>query len=173
MKIKHIFYLILLLSSSLIYVLLICIGIDKRDIDLDEYRRYEGLVDYTGITMQKRSRGRIASVFYVSLEGLEKDLGIEKSTERCVELKKKIKSGDILIVYFKDHTHFKEDINTTLVQIERKGEIILDKKESESGMTFLIFAGVAGLIITLFITYKSFKYYRKQFLDEEYIDFQD
>lgn len=165
MKLKHKLNIILVLSTSLIYILLIYIGVEKQNVELGEVESYEGIVTDRGITIREGSKGKKSIVFFLSLQGLDRDLGIYRMNKDYDDLFEIIKTGDILKVYYNDNTNKKEKINIDLIQVEKGNVIIVDKKEYQKKESFLIYAGLAGIIITFIIAYKTYKHYKQQSVD--------
>lgn len=69
------------------------------------------------------------------------------------ELIEKIKPEDEIKVYYKSNSYKRENVNIDLVQIEKKGNIILPKNEYENKQSFLIYIGLIFGIGTLVYSY--------------------
>lgn len=79
------------------------------------------------------------------------------------DLLRSVSRGDVLTVYFRtDHSN---EINIDLVQIEKEGKIVLNKKEFEAKESSLIFIGLVGGLA--FVALSIYNYKRFYFSKEK------
>ena len=94
----------------------------------------------------------------MSLKGLDQSLGVYRRSGNYQDLLRQVEQGDVLTVYYRPD--YSNEINIDLVQIERGGIIVLDKKEFEEKESSLIFIGlIAGLAFVGLAIYN----YKKHF----------
>jgi hypothetical protein len=116
---------------------------------------------FTGEVISKGEKTRYskrnAKVFYVSLKGLPQTLGVYRMSKDYEDLLRGVNRGDVLTVYFRtDHSN---EINIDLVQIEKEGKIVLNKKEFEAKESSLIFIGLIGGLAFVGLSIYNYKKY--------------
>ena len=73
------------------------------------------------------------------------------------DLLREVKQGDILTVYYrKDNSN---EINIDLIQVEREGRVVLDKKEFEDKESSLIWIGFIGGLAFVGLSIYNYKKY--------------
>lgn len=142
------------LSLGLFY--LAYIGIKHQNIDLKDYSVFKGSVIEKGIGFRKGSKGRKYNCFYIQLKGLDQKLAIYRNSKDYTDLLKAVHRGDTLLVYY-EPSNESNNINIDLIQIEKKGKIILPKSEFERKEAALIYLGIVGGILCLFMSYLHIK----------------
>lgn len=157
MKIKRIIITILICLTSVIYLFLVWIGFQKQNIQLENCNYYESYVISSGLDYRNSSKGRKSNVFYVLLHGMDKKLGVYRMSKDYNDLLSAIKHGDKLKVYYSDNNK-KENVNIDLIQVEKNGQILLDKKEYEKKESTLIYMGLFGTLVTYVIAYHYYRY---------------
>jgi len=115
-------------------------GIKDQNINLAKLKKFTGEVISTG--ERTRYSKQNAKVFFVSLKGLDQLLGVYRMSENYDDLVKQIEQGDTLTVYYRSDSS--NEINIDLVQIDKNGMTVLDKKEFEDKESTLIFVGFIG-----------------------------
>ena len=146
---------------TILYGFLIRVGINKQNIDLLKLDNLKSIVENRGTDFRLGSKGRKTKVFFIKLEDLDKRLGIYRMSYTYDDLINKINVGDTLNVYYKQNSNKSENINIDLIQIEKNGKIIIDKKEYEKKESSLIFIGAGGILSNILIWYYSRKKYLK------------
>ncbi len=155
-KYKHILKTLLVLLSSIIYFFLAHIGYENSHINLDKIDSEIGTVDEVGITQRIGTKGEKSKVFFIQLDNVEKKLGVYRMSKNYADLIEHIKVEDEIKVYYKSKSDKRENVNIDLVQIEKKGNIILPKSELENKQSFLIYIGLFfgfGTIIFSYLYY--------------------
>ncbi len=146
---------------SIIYILVLRVGILEQNINLDNCSQLTGLVEDRGMDFRIGDKGRTTSVFYVKLAGLEEKLGIYRISGNYDDLLTKIRTGDNLKVYYFDNSNTTENVNIDLIQVEKGHEIIVEKNEYEKKQSSLIYIGAGGLISNMILLYYGRKKHRK------------
>lgn len=157
-KTKHLINSILFGLTSIIYFFLAYIGYGKQNLDLSKYTQYENIVIDKGIDIHYSSKGKESDVFFISIEGLNEDLGIYRMSKNYDDLLKKINIGDTIKVYYRPNSNEAENINIDLIQIEKNKKILISKDEYEKKESALIFIGLIAGIGTLFMAFRYYKY---------------
>ena len=154
-------YSVLILLSSSIYLILVYKGYKEQNIDLNAIEKHAGRVLSVRETIRKSSKNN-SKVFFINIEGLGQMLGVYRMSKDYNDLLVSIKTGDFVTVYFnKDYSN---DINIDLVQLEKAGRIIIDKKEFQKKESALIWIGLLGTAYSIFL---SVNYYRKNVLKRQ------
>ncbi|MCL9810119.1 hypothetical protein [Flavobacterium luminosum] len=144
-KTKEILTFIFLFSFSFLYFFLAKIGFEKQNINLNNVDKIISPVENRGIDYRYGSKGRKSKVFYIKLKDLNEKVGVYRMSKEYDDLISKINIDDKLTVYYKDNNNDSENVNIDLIQVERNGIIILDKKEYEKKESALIYIGlIAG-----------------------------
>jgi hypothetical protein len=154
---------IILFLSSFIYFTLAYIGYAKQNIDLKNYDLLESVIIDKGIDYRRSSKGTRAPCFYILLEGHAKKLGVYRVSKDYRDLLKKFNVSDTVTAYYQDNDNRSENINIDLVQVERNGKVLLDKKEYERKESSLIYIGLIFGFGTVVLAYLDYK--RKIFKD--------
>lgn len=157
-KTKHLLNSILFASTSILYFFLAYIGYGKQNLDLTKYAQYENVITDKGIGIHYGSKGRKSNVFYLSLNGLDENLGVYRMSKEYDDLLKKIKIGERVKVYYQKSNNKTENINIDLIQVEKDDQILISKNEYERKESFLIYIGLIGGLGTLFMAYRFYKY---------------
>ncbi|WP_262148451.1 hypothetical protein [Chryseobacterium foetidum] len=157
-KTKHLLNSILFASTSILYFFLGYIGYGKQNLDLTKYAQYENVITDKGIGIHYGSKGRKSNVFYLSLNGLDENLGVYRMSKEYDDLLKKIKIGERVKVYYQKSNNKTENINIDLIQVEKDDQILISKNEYERKESFLIYIGLIGGLGTLFMAYRFYKY---------------
>ena len=114
-------------------------------INLDQVDKFEGTVIDKDIVLK---RGKInLNVFYFKLSGLSDRLASYNMKQDYKKLMDNINIGDQIQVYFKKSKS--QSLNLDVIQIEKRGEIILDKNEFRTTMGSLIYIGTVGGVLML------------------------
>ncbi|MDR2909750.1 MAG: hypothetical protein LBV47_00035, partial [Bacteroidales bacterium] len=74
------------------------------------------------------------------------------------DLLEEINKGDLLKVYYKSNDNRTENVNIDLIQIEKDGLILYDKKEYARKESALIYLGLIGALLTYVIVYRYYRY---------------
>ncbi|KQT17680.1 hypothetical protein ASG31_09830 [Chryseobacterium sp. Leaf404] len=155
---KHLLNSILFASTSILYFFLAYIGYGKQNPDLTKYAHYENVITDKGIGIHYGRKGRKSNVFYLSLNGLDENLGVYRMSKEYDDLLKKIKIGERVKVYYQKSNNKTENINIDLIQVEKDDQILIGKNEYERKESFLIYIGLIGGLGTLFMAYRFYKY---------------
>jgi hypothetical protein len=128
---------------------------------------------FVDLTRATRHTGRVESIFEtrdnnkgsstprfkklaIKVEGINQFLCYYKLTDNYKELQEKIKTGDIITVYYKPT---KEDYNLNLYQITKADSILLDKSSFESNerlaSIWALIIGVGGLSYAIYKRVRS------------------
>ena len=158
-KNKHILKTFLVVLSSVIYFFLAYIGYLNSNINLNEINSKIGIVEEVGITQRIGTKGEKSNVFFIQLDNIELKLGVYRMSKNYSELIENIKPKDKIKVYYKSKTNKRENVNIDLVQIEKNGNIILQKNEFENKQSFLLYIGLFFGIGTIIFSYLY--YFRK------------
>ncbi len=156
-KTKHLINSILFGTTSIIYFFLAYIGFSKQNIDLSKYQQYENIIIDKGIDIHYSSKGHESDVFYISLKGLDEDLGIYRMSKNYTDLLEQLNIGDKVTVYYRPSKN-KENINIDLIQVEKNNKIIIDKNEYEKKESSLIYIGIVAGLGTLLMAYRYYKF---------------
>ena len=148
-KIKHTIYSVLILSTSSIYFILAYKGFNSQKIDYKTLEKHTGTVIERGITERKSGR-HYATVFYVSITGLNQILGLYRMDKDYSGLIDKLRPGEVITVYFINRPN--DTINIDLVQIEKDGQIIIEETEYKKKESALIYIGLIGGLFTIGLT---------------------
>lgn len=159
-KAKRIFTTIFILSTSLIYFLVIHIGYSKQNIDLSREVQYTGEVVDCGIGYAKDDKK--SEVFYLSIRGLRETLGIYRMTKNYDDLLGKVQKGDLVKVYYRPQRGKVDEINIDLIQLDKNGQVIIPKIEYENKESSLIYIGLIGVCITFYIAYRHYTKDKRQ-----------
>ncbi len=149
----------MLLLSSPIYFFLAYVGYKEQNINLKDCDVSESVIIDKGIDYRHGTKGP-ARCFYILLEGSEKKLGVYRMLKDYQDLLVKFNIGDTVTAYFRDNNNSSEHINIDLVQVERNGQILLNKKEYERKESSLICIGLFGGLMSITASYLYYKKYR-------------
>lgn len=158
-KTKEIISFIFLFSFSFLYFFLAKIGFEKQNINLNNVDKITSQVENRGIDYRHGSKGKRSKVFYIKLKNLNEKLGVYRMSKEYDDLISKINTNDKLTVYYKENNNDSENVNIDLIQIERNGIVLLDKKEYEKKESVLIYIGLIAGVLS--IGY-SFYYLRRK-----------
>ncbi|UMY64661.1 MULTISPECIES: hypothetical protein [unclassified Flavobacterium] len=156
-KSKYFLSSTLLIALSFLYVLLIKIGIDKQNIDLEKVNRISGVVEHSGIDIHYGSKGRTSDVFYIKLKYLDEKVGVYRFSGKYEDLLQLVKAGDSITVYVSGKANRRENVNSNVIQIEKGTEVLLSKTEYENKESTLVYIGIGGLISHAIIFYYNRK----------------
>lgn len=148
---------IFLFLTSFIYFFLAYIGFKKQNIDLNNYSKTENVIIDKGIDYRIGSKGRKSQCFYILLKDNDKKLGVYRMNKDYSDLLAKFNVGDTVTAYYRDNNNQRENINIDLVQVEKAGQVLLDKKEYERKESSLIYIGLIGGILTVIFSYLYYK----------------
>lgn len=148
---------IFLFLTSFIYIFLAYIGFKKQNIDLNNYSKTENVIIDKGIDYRIGSKGRKSQCFYILLKDNDKKLGVYRMNKDYSDLLAKFNVGDTVTAYYRDNNNQRENINIDLVQVEKAGQVLLDKKEYERKESSLIYIGLIGGILTVIFSYLYYK----------------
>lgn len=157
-KNKHILRSIAILLSSSIYFGLFYFGLQNQNIDISRLSTYSGIVEDSGETYSIGTKGREYLVFYFDIQGLDQRLGIYRMSKDYSDLHKSVRIGDEIKVFYKKYS-YNENVNSDVIQIEKKGIEIYSKKEYERKQSVVIGIGLIAGISTLIY---SWFYYKKK-----------
>ncbi len=156
-KTKHTLSSILFAFSSVLYFFLAYIGFENQNIDLNQFQQYENIITDKGIDIHYDSKGGESDVFYISLKGLDEDLGIYRMSKNYDDLLAKFKVGEKVKVYYKASNDL-DNINIDLIQVEKNGETIISKEEYEKKESSLIYIGLFAGFGTILMAYRYYKF---------------
>ena len=148
---------IFLFLSSFIYFFLAYKGVIQQNINQKDYDKTVKVIVDKGIDYRYSSKGWKSECFYILLEGMNKKLGVYRMSENYQDLIQKFKIGDTVTIYFRDNHNTTENINIDLVQVEKGGQILLEKKEYEHKQRSLIYLGLLGGIASVIASYYIYK----------------
>jgi len=157
-KTTHLLKSIFFASTSILYFILACSGYEKQNLDLTKYAQYENVVTDKGIDFHYGRYGRKSNVFYISLDGLDEDLGIYRMSKKYDDLLEKINIGENVKVFYQKSSNKSNNINIDLIQVEKDGQILISKGEFEKKHSFVIYIGLIAGLGTLFLAYRFYKY---------------
>jgi len=141
---KHLLMSILIGLTSVIYFFLVYKGYKNQNLDLSKFDQYENILIKKGIGIHYGSKGKQSNVFFISIKGLEEDLGIYRISKEYDDLLEKVTIGDNVKVYYKKSSN-NEGVNIDLIQVEKDGKVLISKDEYEEKESFLIYIGlIAG-----------------------------
>lgn len=152
---------IFLFLTSFIYFFVAYIGFKKQNIDLSNYSKIESIIIDKGIDYRYGSKGRKSHCFYIQLKDKDKKIGVYRMSKNYEDLLAKFNIGDTVTAYYRDNNNQSENINIDLVQVEKGGQVLLNKKEYERKESALIYLGLIAGFLTIFLSY--FYYKRKVF----------
>jgi len=117
--------------------------------DLNKVNKFEGTIVDRDIVLKKDKVN--LKVFYFKLEGLNDRLASYNIKQDYQKLIDNLNVGDKITVYFKKSESQK--LNLEVIQIEKRGQIILDKADFETKKSSLIYIGTIGgtLMLGLFV----------------------
>jgi hypothetical protein len=128
-------------------------GKDKN-INLNQVDKIISQVENKGIDYRHSSKGQKSKVFYIKLKNLNEKVGVYRMSKEYDDLISKININDELTVYYKENNNDSENVNIDLIQIERNGIVLLEKKEFEKKESALIYIGlIAGFFSTGYSLY--------------------
>jgi hypothetical protein len=153
---KFTIYSAIIFLTSGIYFFLAYKGFSSQSVDIKTLDKFTGPVSERGVADRKSSKGT-SRVFYLTINGLSETLGIYRMEKDYAGLIDEIQPGDTLTVYYLSKAT-DENINIDLVQIERRGQIIVDQNEYKKKESALIYIGLIG---GLFSVGLSIWYYNK------------
>lgn len=117
-------------------------------VDLDQATRHTGQVERIFTTRDNNKGSSTAPLkkLAIKIEGIDQLLCYYKLTDNYEGLQQKIKTGDVITVYYEPTN---EEYNLNLYQIEKGDEKILDKSDFESkerlGAFCALIIGVGGM----------------------------
>jgi hypothetical protein len=152
---KPVFQSILMILFSTIFFWLSVKGIKDQNINLAQINTFTGEVISTGEKIRHSKQS--ANVFYLSIKGLPQTLGVYRMSRRYNDLLNEIENGDVLTVYYRQN--HSNEINIDLVQIEKEGRVILDKKEFEDKESSLLWIGLIGGLVFVGLSIYNYKKY--------------
>jgi len=147
---------ILFFLTSFIYFFLAYKGIKEQNLHLADYDKITSVIINKGIDYRYDSKGKL-KCFYIQLTDMDKKLGVYRMTKSYDDLLDRFIIGDTVTAYYRKNYNTRENINIDLIQVERKGEIMLDKKEYEHKERALIFIGLTAGILTIILSYLYYK----------------
>ena len=142
---------------SLLFFFLAYIGYKKSNIDLSKQNKLESIILNKGIDIHHGSIGKKSNVFFISLKNLDENLGIYRMSKNYNDLLQKINIGDKVKVYYQSNSNKSENINIDLIQLEKNGKIIIDKREYEEKESFLFYIGLIAGFLILYLSYRNYK----------------
>ncbi len=148
---------IFLFLTSFIYFFLAYKGFKNQNIDLKNYSIIKSTIVDKGVGYRYASKGRKSQCFYIQLKDNDKKLGVYRMTKNYNDLLEKFNIGDTITAFYRDNNNQSENINIDLVQVEKSGQILLDKKEYERKESSLIYLGLIGGVLTFFLSYWYYK----------------
>ena len=117
-------------------------------VDLDQVTRHTGQVERIFTTRENNKGSSTAPLkkLAIKIEGVNQFLCYYKLTDNYEGLLEKIKTGDIITVYYKSTN---EEYNLNLYEIKKDDQKILDKSDFESkekiGAILTLIIGVGGM----------------------------
>lgn len=147
---------ILFSLTSLVYFFLAYVGFQKQNIDLVEYETITSEVVDKGVDFRYDSKGK-SECFYIQLRDVNRKLGVYRMTKNYDDLLSIFEIGDTVTAYYRSNNNDHEKINIDLVQVEKEGNILLDKKEYERKESLLIYIGTFFGVLTLLLSYLYYK----------------
>ena len=158
---KRFFRSTFLFLISILFFLIAYVGFKEQDLNLKDYEKLTGKIIDKGIDFSYSSKGKKFKCFYISLDNLSNQkLGVYRFSKNYEDLEQSVNIGDSVTVFFIDRPNNRENINTDLIQAEKNGKIILEKKEYEKKESSLIYIGlIAGIIFFV----SSILYFKRVF----------
>ncbi|HUM53327.1 MAG TPA: hypothetical protein PK431_16000 [Chitinophagales bacterium] len=147
---------------TILYAFCIRVGISKQNINLIKCDKLKSVVQNRGLDFRIDSKGKKTKVFFIKLVDLDKKIGVYRMSNVYDDLINQIGKGDTLNVYYMKNSNESENINIDLIQIEKHGKIILDKKEYEKKESSLIFIGAGAILGNIILWFYS----RKRYLEK-------
>jgi len=154
---KHTVYSVLFFLSSFIYFFFAYKGLKRQNINLDNYTVIKSTIVDKGVDYHYGSKGRKSLSFYIRLKGTNKNIGVYRMTKNYEDLLDKLTIGDTVTAYYRENSNESENINIDLVQVERNGQTVLDKKEYEKKESALIYIGLTAGFLTILLSYLYYK----------------
>lgn len=143
----------LISMTSVIYLWVVALGFESQNIRLEDCDMIKSHVLWSGLDFQYDSKVGKSKVFAVRLYGMQKKLGVYRMSRNYDDLLNAIGEGDTLRMYYRGNGNRTENVNIDLIQIEKNGEILLDKKEYERKESALIYIGFAAMLLTYVTAY--------------------
>ncbi|MFT3935800.1 MAG: hypothetical protein QM726_19385 [Chitinophagaceae bacterium] len=147
---------IILFLSSFIYFFLAYGGFKEQNINLNGCSKIESVIIDKGLDYRIGSKGVKSQCFYIRLKDYHKKLGVYRMRKNYSDLLLKFNTGDTVTVYYRNNK-LQENINIDLVQVEKAGKILLDKKEYEKKESSLIYIGLIGGVFSIVLSYLYYK----------------
>lgn len=123
-------------------------GYQNTHIDLSKVEYTRGFVTDHGITINKGNQLN-QKVFYFKIYGNNERFASYNIDQEYTNLKANIRYGDFLKVYYKKTNS--SGFNLNVIQIEKEGQILLNKSEYESKEVALIYIGGIGGLLMLWV----------------------
>ncbi len=158
---QHFIIVILLLLVSTLYVFAFIAGFKSQNIELNKLHKISSIVENTGEIVRVGSKGR-PKVFFVKLAYLNKKLGVYRMSRNYNDLLSEISIGDSITAYYFESQNKRENVNISLVQIEKNGKAILEKSEYQNKESSLMYIGILGIIANIIIYYRFYKKIHKK-----------
>ena len=142
---------------SILFVLALFEGIKNHHIDLLKTKKVTGVVENSGIETKTRSKGRKTNDFYIKLAGFNTKLKVGRVFGNYNDLIGTIQKGDSLTVYYEQYGN-----DLSVIEIQRKWDILLRKSEYENLSIITGVFGLAGIIACIRMIFEARKKYRKK-----------
>ncbi|MGB4774188.1 MAG: hypothetical protein WBP45_03375 [Daejeonella sp.] len=155
---------IFLFLTSFIYFFLAYVGLKKQNLSLTNYDKITSVIVDKGIDYRYGSKGKKSKCFYIQISDIDRKLGVYRMTKNYDDLLDKFIIGDTVTVYYRDNNNTSENINIDLVQVEKREQILLDKKAYERKEISLIYIGLIAGVLTVVLSYL---YYKRKILANE------
>lgn len=154
---KYIFKIIFISLLSILCFIALFGGIKNQNIDLQKTEKIFGIVENFGTEIHTRSKGRKSKDFCIKLVGFHKKLKVGRVLENYDNLLGIIKKEDSLTIYYDEIGN-----DFSVIEIQRKNEILLSKSEHEKRESIIAIIGLVGIISCILIIYDVRKKYREE-----------
>jgi hypothetical protein len=154
---KYIFKIIFISLLSILCFIALFGGIKNQNIDLQKKEKIFGIVENFETEIHTRSKGRKSKDFYIKLVGFHKKLKVGRVLENYDDLFGILKKEDSLTIYYDEIGN-----DFSVIEIQRKNEILLSKSEYEKRESIIAIIGIVGIISCISIIYDVRKKYREE-----------
>ncbi len=162
-KTKYSIYSFIILSTSMIYFLLVYAGMGYRKMSLDDVDKYSGLITESGVKKRKKSNGS-GKVFYFRVDGLEETLGVFRAGNDYKNLERELNVNSQVTAYFTPTNGGADYINIDVLQVESGDKVLYAYSEYQDKNRILI---IIGLVFGIGTVIGSIFYFRMNVLNTD------
>jgi hypothetical protein len=149
---------ILIFLSSFLYFFLAYIGFRKQGIDPNEFEKRTGTIIDRGIDFRYNSKGGRSACFFLLLDNLpEQKLGVYRFSHQYDDLNSALNIGDRVTVFFINRPDSQEGVNIDLIQVEKNGKVVIDKRDYEQRERWPIYIGLFSGIFSVVLSRLYYK----------------